>query len=48
MMVTGKPVTEDAVFGFRTAVSCLACNDSYFEKDHSLVPGNMKIKNSHQ
>jgi len=28
----GKPVIEDAVFGFRAAAPCLACNDSYFEK----------------
>lgn len=31
-MRTGKPVVEDAVFGFRAAAPCLACNDSYFEK----------------
>jgi predicted dehydrogenase len=29
---TGKPVIEDATFGFRAAAPCLACNDSYFEK----------------
>jgi len=44
---TGKPVTEDAVFGFRAAAPCLACNDSYFEK--KIIhwdPDNMKIKNA--
>lgn len=29
---TGKPVTEDAVFGFRAAGPALACNESYFNK----------------
>lgn len=29
---TGKPVVEDARFGFRAAAPCLACNDSYFQK----------------
>ncbi|MEO6455515.1 MAG: Gfo/Idh/MocA family oxidoreductase [Ginsengibacter sp.] len=29
---TGKPVVEDAVFGFRAAAPCLACNDSYIQK----------------
>jgi predicted dehydrogenase len=29
---SGKPVIEDATFGFRAAAPCLACNDSYFEK----------------
>ncbi len=28
----GKPILEDAVFGFRAAAPCLACNDSYFQK----------------
>ncbi len=28
---TGKPVVEDAVFGFRAAAPCLACNESYFQ-----------------
>jgi hypothetical protein len=27
----GSKVVEDAVFGFRAAAPCLACNDSYFE-----------------
>ena len=28
---TGKPVVENATFGFRAAAPCLACNDSYFQ-----------------
>jgi predicted dehydrogenase len=41
---TGKPVAEDAVFGFRAAAPCLACNDSYFQqKIISWDPVNMKI-----
>lgn len=27
----GKPIVEDAVFGFRAAAPALACNESYFE-----------------
>jgi predicted dehydrogenase len=41
---TGKPVVEDAVFGFRAAAPCLACNDSYFKnKVIHWDPENMKI-----
>ena len=29
---TGKPVVEEAEFGFRAAVPALACNESYFTK----------------
>lgn len=29
---TGKPVIEDAVFGYRAAAPALLCNDSYFEE----------------
>lgn len=42
---TGKPVVEDAEFGFRAAVPALACNDSYFTK--KIVkwdPVAMKLK----
>jgi predicted dehydrogenase len=42
---TGKPVIEDAVFGFRAAAPCLACNDSYFEKKIIYWnPESMKIE----
>ena len=41
----GKPVVEDAVFGFRAAAPCLACNESYFEKKIiKWDPVLMKIK----
>jgi predicted dehydrogenase len=41
---TGKPVVEDAVFGYRAAVPALACNESYFKK--KIIrwdPENMKL-----
>jgi len=41
---TGKPIVEDAAFGFRAAAPCLACNDSYFEKKIiNWDPVNMKL-----
>jgi len=41
---TGKPVIEDATFGFRAAAPSLACNDSYFQKKIiSWDPVNMKV-----
>ena len=41
---TGKQVVENAVFGFRAAAPCLACNDSYFEKKIiGWDPENMKL-----
>jgi predicted dehydrogenase len=39
-----RPVTEDAVFGFRAAAPALACNDSYFqERIVSWDPEGMKL-----
>lgn len=41
---TGKPVFEDAAFGFRAAAPCLACNDSYFQnKVIRWNPETMKL-----
>jgi hypothetical protein len=42
---TGKPVVEDAVFGFRAAAPCLACNESYFQNRVIYWDAvNMKVK----
>ncbi len=41
----GKPVVEDATFGFRAAAPALACNESYLNK--KIIhwdPVNMKLK----
>ena len=41
----GKPVVEDATFGFRAAAPCLACNESYFQKKvFNWDPVNMKVR----
>jgi len=40
-----KPVVEDAVFGFRAASPCLACNESYFQKKViNWDPVGMKLR----
>lgn len=41
---TGKPVVEDATFGFRAAAPALSCNESFFKK--KIIhwdPVNMKL-----
>ena len=41
----GKPIIEDAVFGFRAAAPALACNESYFQNKVLLWdPENMMLK----
>ena len=41
----GKPVVEDAVFGFRAAAPALACNQSYYERRAiQWDPVAMKVK----
>ncbi|HTE00054.1 MAG TPA: Gfo/Idh/MocA family oxidoreductase [Mucilaginibacter sp.] len=43
-MRTGKPVVENAEFGFRAAAPALACNESYFQnKVIHWDPENMKL-----
>ncbi len=43
-MRTGKPVVEDATFGFRAAAPALSCNNSYFQKKIILWdPVRMKL-----
>ena len=40
----GKPVIEDALFGYRAAAPALLCNDSYFqEKPIKWDPVNLKL-----
>jgi predicted dehydrogenase len=42
---TGKPVVEDAVFGFRAAAPALSCNESYLTKKIiAWDPENMKLR----
>ncbi|MEO7486864.1 MAG: gfo/Idh/MocA family oxidoreductase, partial [Ferruginibacter sp.] len=41
---TGKPVVEDATFGFRAAAPALSCNESFFQKKIiQWDPVNMKL-----
>jgi hypothetical protein len=40
----GKPVVEDAVFGYRAAAPALLCNDSFYDdKPIKWDPKNMKL-----
>ena len=40
----GKPIVEDAVFGYRAAAPALLCNESYFKKEAiNWDPVNMKV-----
>jgi len=42
----GKPVVEDALFGYRAAAPALLCNDSYFQgKPIKWDPVNLKLIN---
>ena len=42
----GKPVVEDALFGFRAAAPALLCNDSYFQgRPIKWDPVNLKLIN---
>lgn len=44
---SGKPVVENAEFGFRAAAPCLACNESYYKKKIIYWDAEkMKIKNT--
>ncbi len=43
---SGKPIVEDASFGFRACAPCIACNESYFTgKIIHWDPVNMKVVN---
>ncbi len=41
---TGKPIIEDALFGYRAAAPALLCNDSYYqEKAIKWDPSKLKL-----